>query len=38
MELGVGTFVDDEGGYTSISVALSLLVCVALTLSLASVA
>ena len=38
VELGVGTFVDDEGGYTSISVALSLLVCVALTLSLASVA
>lgn len=38
LELGIGTFVDDEGGYTSIAVAVSLLVSISLVLSLASVA
>lgn len=37
-ELGIGIFVDDEGGYTSVAVAVSLLVSIALVLSLASAA
>ena len=36
-ELGIGAFVDEEGGYTSVAVALALLVCLALVLSMVSV-
>ncbi len=38
IDLGIGTFVDEEGGYTSIAVACALLVSLALTCSLVSVA
>lgn len=34
---GVGCFVDDEGGYTSVAAAVALLVCLALTFSLVQV-
>ena len=37
-ELGIGAFVDDEGGYTSVAVALALLVSLSLVCSLVSVA
>lgn len=36
IELGIGTFVDDEGGYTSVAVALALLVSLSLVLALAT--
>lgn len=35
-ELGIGTFVDDQGGYTSVAVALALLVSLSLACSLAT--
>ena len=38
LELGIGTFVADEGGYTSVATACALLVSLALTCSLVSVA
>ncbi len=38
LELGIGTFVREDGGYTSIAVACALLVSLALTCSLVSVA
>ena len=38
LELGIGAFVDERGGYTSVAMALSLLVCLSLVLSLASAA
>lgn len=37
LELGLGTFVREDGGYTSVSVAVSLLVCLSLVMSLATV-
>lgn len=36
LELGIGTFVDDQGGYTSVAVALALLVSLSLACSLAT--
>lgn len=37
LELGIGNFINEEGGYTSVAVAFSLLVCLALVVSAVSI-